>query len=68
MAIIGAFTGYLPEFSRPGTTVMGALALIVFGNILWRLLCETGILAFSIHEVLVSLDDQIKSLASTEKK
>lgn len=35
------------------------LLLIVGGNILWRLVCEAGILLFSIHERLVSIDKKV---------
>lgn len=35
------------------------LLLIVGGNILWRLVCESGILLFSIHERLVSIDKKL---------
>jgi len=41
--------------SQPlGAVVLGAIAL-VFGNLLWRLLCEGWILLFSIHELLAAI-------------
>jgi len=35
------------------------LALLVVGNLLWRLICEGLILLFSIHEVLVSIERKL---------
>jgi len=37
-----------------GVIVLGAV-VIVFGNLLWRLLCEGWILLFSIHELLARI-------------
>jgi hypothetical protein len=37
-----------------GAIVLGAIGL-VFGNLLWRLLCEGWILLFSMHELLASI-------------
>ena len=42
---------------------MGILALI-FGNLAWRMLCEGAILLFSLHEILVSLEDKADFLAT----
>ncbi len=42
---------------------MGILALI-FGNLAWRMLCEAAILLFSLHEILVSLEDKADFLAT----
>jgi hypothetical protein len=36
------------------------LVVIVVGNLAWRLICEGAILAFSIHEVLVSIERHMK--------
>jgi len=38
---------------------LGAIAL-VFGNLLWRLMCEGWILLFSIHELLASIDRRLE--------
>ena len=35
------------------------LLLIIGGNVLWRLLCEGGILLFSIHELLASIERKL---------
>lgn len=35
------------------------LLLLVFGNLFWRIICESTILIFSIHEVLVSIERKI---------
>jgi len=40
--------------------VMGGLALIIFGNILWRIICEGWIVMFSLHETTVSILNELK--------
>ena len=35
-------------------------ALLIFGNLFWRLICEGWILFFSIHESLVSIENNTK--------
>jgi hypothetical protein len=42
---------------------MGIL-LLVLGNLVWRMLCEGAILLFSLHEILVSLEDTAELLAT----
>jgi len=32
------------------------IVIIIFGNLLWRILCEGSIILFSIHESLISLN------------
>ena len=39
----------------------GAVGVLIFGNLLWRMLCELAILLFSIHEVLVNLETKADS-------
>ncbi len=36
------------------------LIAIIFGNLIWRLICETSILLFSMHEILGSIDNKLK--------
>ena len=36
--------------------VMIGIAVLIFGNLLWRLICEAWILFFRIHESLVSIE------------
>jgi len=38
--------------------------LLIFGNLLWRVLCEAWILLFSMHESLVSIE---KNTSGIEK-
>ena len=47
---------------RYGTTgmVLTGLAIIVLGNLLWRIICEGWILLFIIHDTLVSIENKIK--------
>jgi len=35
--------------------ILTGVGMLVLGNIVWRILCETCILAFSIHDTLVSI-------------
>lgn len=42
-----------------GGQFFGGLLVILVGNILWRLICEAGILLFSIHETLISIDRKV---------
>ncbi|MCK4416668.1 MAG: DUF4282 domain-containing protein, partial [Candidatus Latescibacteria bacterium] len=36
------------------------VALIVFGNLLWRIVCEGWILLFSMHDILGSIERHLK--------
>jgi len=40
---------------------MGVL-FIVLGNLLWRIICEGMILLFSVHEILSSIENELKHL------
>lgn len=37
------------------------LVAIVLGNLIWRLVCESAILLFSIHDILGSIETNVKS-------
>ena len=39
--------------------VLVGLAVLIFGNLGWRLLCEAIIVVFSIHERLISVDSKL---------
>ena len=39
--------------------VLAGLAVLIFGNLGWRLLCEAIIVVFSIHERLISVDSKL---------
>jgi uncharacterized membrane protein len=39
--------------------VLAGLALLIFGNLGWRLLCEAITVVFSIHERLISVDSKL---------
>ena len=43
--------------------IPAGIAVLVLGNLAWRIVCEGAILFFSLHEVLVSLDDRAKLFA-----
>ncbi len=47
----------VPIFSR-----LGGIAVLLVGNLVWRMMCEGAILLFSLHELLVSIDTQAKAL------
>ena len=47
--IIGLFDNFL----------MG-LAAIVLGNLIWRLICESAILLFSIHDILGNIETNVR--------
>ena len=41
----------------PGPRSLIIVAILIIGNLVWRLICETWILFFRIHESLVSIED-----------
>ena len=54
--------GYLePDNAK---MIIGALLFFIIGNLLWRVICESAILIFSLHELLVSLDDKARILVT----
>lgn len=50
-----------PYTPADGLHIIGAVALFTVGNLLWRLLCEAWILLFSVHEILASIEKNIKT-------
>jgi Na+/proline symporter len=40
--------------------IVGGLLVIIVGNLIWRVMCEAWILAFSIHEILGSAEKALK--------
>ena len=50
------FTGFFGERREPTEVVLIGFAILIFGNLLWRLICEAWILFFRIHESLVSIE------------
>ena len=43
-----------------GAEIIMGCAIIIFGNIIWRLICEGTIIIFSIHELLVEISHKFK--------
>lgn len=41
--------------------VIGGIALIIFGNIFWRIICEGWIIIFSLHETTASILKELKN-------
>lgn len=39
-----------------GEQILLGLGIILFGNLIWRIICEAWILLFNIHDVLVSIE------------
>jgi len=60
--------GIIIMFNPPGSNevigninpIWAGIVVIVAGNVLWRVLCECLILFFSIHEVLISIERELK--------
>lgn len=40
-------------------TTLAGVALLIFGNLFWRLVCEGTILFFRVHETLVSIETKL---------
>jgi cellulose synthase/poly-beta-1,6-N-acetylglucosamine synthase-like glycosyltransferase len=40
--------------------ILLGIAVIIFGNLLWRIVCEELILLFSIHNILSSIERKLK--------
>lgn len=60
--VVLTISGLVMFFQGAGAFFIG-LTLIIFGNLLWRVLCEGWIIIFSIHDILGSID---KSLSKNE--
>jgi hypothetical protein len=43
-----------------GELIVGGIALFTLGNLFWRIICEGWILLFSLHEVTVSILEEVK--------
>ena len=41
--------------------IIAGLALIILGNIFWRIQCELLIILFSVHEILGSMEAELKA-------
>lgn len=52
----------------PILTRLGGIAVLLIGNLVWRLMCEGAILLFSLHELLVSLDTKAGVLVRQGKR
>ena len=44
------------------------LVALVLGNVIWRVICEALILAFSIHEILASIEDKLSEGEEEEEE
>jgi hypothetical protein len=42
---------------------LGGILLLIVGNLVWRMLCEGAIVIFSMHSLLMSLDDRARWIA-----
>ena len=40
--------------------IYGGIALLIFGNLFWRIICEGWIVIFSLHETTVSILNELK--------
>jgi hypothetical protein len=48
------------ERQASGEQILVGVAVIVLGNLLWRLVCEGSIVLFSIHDILGSIEREMK--------
>lgn len=44
----------------PEVRIAGACFVLLFGNLIWRLICEGWILLFSIHELLAKILTELR--------
>ena len=51
-----------------GRVIFGGIVALILGNLVWRMMCEGAILLFSLHEVLVSIEDKAKTLATNAER
>ena len=59
----------LPEYEAgPMLTRLGGIAVLLVGNLVWRMMCEGAILLFSLHELLVSIDTRAGVLVRQGKR
>jgi uncharacterized membrane protein HdeD (DUF308 family) len=49
------------ERQTSGEQILVGVAVIVLGNLLWRLVCEGSIVIFSIHDILGSIEREMKN-------
>jgi len=52
-------TGRLLYFDQGALSIAVGVLVLIFGNLLWRLICEGWILLFSMHELLASIAGSI---------
>lgn len=52
----------------PIVTRLGGIAVLLVGNLVWRMMCEGAILLFSLHELLVSIDTRVGVLVRQGKR
>jgi len=59
------FPDTFATYGRDSTVVVFiGIVVLVLGNLAWSMLCEGAILIFSLHEILVSLEDKADLLAT----
>lgn len=66
LTIIDAVEARRSVWGGPGvmwTGILSGIAIIVLGNLLWRVFCEGLIVLFSIHDLLDSIDRRLRSLS-----
>ena len=59
-AIVTTLAGLFLLFRGTFIGFLTGSAYIIFGNLLWRMICETWILFFSMHESLVAIEHKKK--------
>lgn len=59
-------TGY--QGTSAAMVTIGAIIFFILGNLIWRMICESAILIFSLHEVIVSLDDKARTFVDAREQ
>ncbi|MBT9131461.1 MAG: hypothetical protein DDT42_01658 [candidate division WS2 bacterium] len=49
-------SGIVMLFQGDEERILIGVGTIIFGNLFWRVICEGGILLFSIHEILITVE------------
>jgi len=58
--IIGSTALYVRQFTSGAERVLYGFSAVLIGNLLWRLVCESLILLFSMHELLSSIEHETR--------
>ena len=60
LGVIVLTIGGIVMLFQGGENALIGLGAIIFGNLVWRIICEGWILVFSIHDILGSIEQTLK--------